>query len=231
MARTWRLARQRVCDVVAVEVHLERLLPDTHTLQELLGDVRHAGGRQQRGQHVFVREDIVQHRAGFDHAGPANGRRHAEAALPVGVLLAAERRRAAVGPREFLRAVVGRVHDDGVFVDAEILQRVQQFADVRVVFDHAVGIDAETRLAARRFLQPRPDVHARRVPPDEERLVGLLRIAHEADRLLGDFVVDGLHALLVERARAFDLLRAVRVRPRVDDAARAVLLRISGSLK
>ena len=41
---------------------------------------------------------------------------------------------------------------------------------------------------------------------------------------LGDFLVDRLHALLVERAGALDLLRAVRVGPGVDHAARAVFL-------
>ena len=46
----------------------------------------------------------------------------------------------------------------------------------------------------------------------------------KSQRLLGDFLVDRLHALLVERAGALDLLRAVRVRPGVDHAARAVLL-------
>ena len=31
-------------------------------------------------------------------------------------------------------------------------------------------------------LEARPDVHAGRVPPQEERLAGLLRVLHEADR-------------------------------------------------
>ncbi len=95
---------------------------------------------------------------------------------------------------------------------------------MRIVLDHAVGVDAETRLAARGLLQPRPDVHAGGVPPQEERLVGLLGVGHEADRLLGDLVVDGLHPLLVERAGALDPLRAIRVGPGMDHAAGAEAL-------
>ena len=90
---------------------------------------------------------------------------HAPAALPVGVLLAAERRRAAVGPAHHLGAVVGRVHDDGVVGDAELVELVEQLADVAVVLDHAVGIDAEPGLALRLRLQVREDVHAGRVEP------------------------------------------------------------------
>ena len=43
----------------------------------------------------------------------------------------------------------------------------------------------------------------------------------KSQRLLGDLLVDRLHALLGERAGALDLLRAVRVGPGVDHAARA----------
>jgi len=91
--------------------------------------------------------DIVDHRARLDDARPADDRRNAVAAFPVRVLLAAEHGRAAVGPGEGLGAVVGRVHHDRVVLDAELLQLVQEFADHPVVLDHAVGIDAEARLA------------------------------------------------------------------------------------
>ena len=74
-------------------------------------------------------------------------RGHAVAALPLRVLLAAEHRRAAIGPGECLRAVVGGIHDDGVLVEAEFLELGEHLADLAVVLDHAVGIDAETGLA------------------------------------------------------------------------------------
>jgi hypothetical protein len=59
--------------------------------------------------------------------------RHAEGAFPVGVLLAAERCRRRVRPGELIGAVVGRVDDDGVVGNAEIVQRLEQFAYVAIL--------------------------------------------------------------------------------------------------
>ena len=108
-------------------------------------------------------------------AGPAHHRRHAERAFPVGVLLAAERRRRRVRPGKLIGAVVGGVDDDRVVGDAQIVKRLQQLADVAVVLDHAIGIFVarHAALAAHRLAHMREDVHARRVHPDKERLVGL----------------------------------------------------------
>ncbi len=66
-----------------------------------------------------------------------------------------------------------------LLVEAQLLELVEHLADMAVVFDHAVGIDAEAGLAFALLLEPRPDVHAGGVPPEEERLVGLLRVVHE----------------------------------------------------
>ena len=88
---------------------------------------------------------------GLHQAGPAHHRRHAIAALPVGVLLAAERRRAAVRPAHDLGAVVGGVDHDGVVGDLEVVELLQELADLAVMLDHAVGIDAEAGLADRRL--------------------------------------------------------------------------------
>ena len=68
------------------------------------------------------------------------------------------------------------------------------------------------------------DVHSRGVPPEEEGLVLVLGLFHEAQRFLGDFLVDGLHALHREWAGALDLLRAVRLRPAVKHTASAEFL-------
>ena len=73
-------------------------------------------------------------------------------------------------------------------------------------------------------LQVGEDVHARGVPPEEERLVRLLGFLQVVERGRRDLVVDGLHALLAERAGVFDLLRAVLVGPAMDHAAGLVLL-------
>ena len=74
------------------------VVADLHALQQLFLHIGHAGGRQQRRQHVFVREDVVVDGAGLDHAGPADGTGHAITAFPVLVLLAAEGRGTAIGP-------------------------------------------------------------------------------------------------------------------------------------
>ena len=46
--------------------------------------------KQMAGPRLIVRENVVEHGAGLNHAGPANGRWYAVAPFPVGVLLAAE---------------------------------------------------------------------------------------------------------------------------------------------
>jgi hypothetical protein len=56
--------------------------------------------------------------------------RHAEGAFPVSVLPAAEQCRRRVRPGELIGAVVRRVDDDGVVGNAEIVQRLEQFAYV-----------------------------------------------------------------------------------------------------
>ena len=201
--------------------------------EQLLLHVRHAGGGEQRGQHVFVREDVVEDGAGFDDAGPADGAGHAVAAFPVTGLLVAEGRRAAVGPGEFLRAVVGGIHDDGVVLEAEFLELVEELADVVVVLDHAVGIDAETGLAfahcGLRCVQMcmRVAFHQRK-----NGLSAFFASVMKRSASLVNSSSTVLHALLVERAGLLDLLRAVRVRPGMNHAARVhISCCISGSLK
>ena len=133
-------------------------------------------------------------------------RRDAVAAFPVGVLLAAERRRAAVRPAHRLGTVVGRVHDDGVVRDAELVELGQQLADHAVMLDHAVGVDPDPGLARDAGRQVGPDVHPGRVEPDEERLVGLVRLVDEAFRGGQELAVRRLHALARERAGVLALL-------------------------
>ena len=98
------------------------------------------------------------------------------------------------------------------------------------------------RLVFRR--QVRDDVHARRIEPEEERLVVGLGLVDELEREVADFVVHGFHPLGIERSGVLDLLfadlaparihgRVVDVgRPRMDHVARTdrvqQLLRIGG---
>jgi hypothetical protein len=127
----------------------------------------------------------------------------------LGVLLAAEHRGAAVGPGEGLGAVVGRIHHDGVVGDAELVELREQLADLAVVLDHAVGVDAEAGHPLRCRLEVGEDVHARRVPPQEERLAVGLRLVDEGERLGRHLLVDGFHARARQRAGVLDLLGAV----------------------
>src|SRR5207244_11343151 len=98
-------------------------------------------------------DDIVDLGMRRHHTGPAHDRRYAIAALPIGVLLAAEGRRAAIGPSECLGAVVGRVDHDRVAGDAEIIELFEELADLAVMLHHAVGIEAETGFPLRLGLE------------------------------------------------------------------------------
>jgi hypothetical protein len=95
-------------------------------------------------------------------------------------------------------AVVSRVEKDGVAGDAEVVERFQQFADMPVVLDHAVGIfgaGGETRLIAMLWPYMGAQMHARRVEPTEEWLVRRHLPLDEVDGGVRGLVVDRLHAL------------------------------------
>ena len=76
-------------------------------LLQLLDDVGIACGRQERRQPIMMLDNLVGHAARLDLAGPADHLGNPEGALPVGGLLAAERRGRAVGPAVGVRSVVG----------------------------------------------------------------------------------------------------------------------------
>ena len=57
--------------VVAIEMVLVGPVADLLALQQLVGDVRIAGGSHERGEPVQPGEDAVLHRVGRDVAGPA----------------------------------------------------------------------------------------------------------------------------------------------------------------
>ena len=115
-------------------------------------------------------------------------------------------------------SVVGGEDQDGVVELAHVLELLDDVADVVVQLLHAGFVDApvlaalraDHRLVFRR--QHRRDVHAGRVVPDEERLVGLLGViaVEEVDDLGRDFLVHGLRS--VERQRALVLAGLVRLR-------------------
>ena len=99
--------------------------PGLVALLQLVADVGIARRGEQRGQPVVVLDDVVGYAARLDLSGPADQLRHPVRALPVGVLLAAERRGARVRPAVAVRSVVGGVDDDGVVGDAELVEHVE----------------------------------------------------------------------------------------------------------
>ena len=160
LARPFAFAPESGAEVVAVEVDLVGHVADLAAFAEFFLGGRVAGGGDECGEHVLVGADVIDDGAGFDRAGPADEGGHAVAAFPLGVFLTAEHRGATIGPGEGFGAVVGRVHDDRVVIDAELLEFVEHHADMAVVFHHAVGINAEARLAFRLRLEVGEDVHA-----------------------------------------------------------------------
>ena len=176
--------------------------PTLSPLSSLSFDLRVAGNGQNGWQHVEVGDDVVGHLARLDLARPAEHGRHPVGAFPVRVLLAAERRHRSVRPRVHVRAVVGRVHDEGVVGDAEIIQRLEDRADILVVVDHGVVIRAlpSPRLADALRLGMGAEVHVGRIHPDKERLAGVLLPLDEVHGTVGDVVVDRYHPLLGQRA-------------------------------
>ena len=150
----------------------------------------------------MVLDDPVRDLARLDLARPAHHHRDAEGALPVGVLLAAERRHAAVRPRVHVGTVVGRIHDESVVRDAELIEKVEHLADILVMVDHCVvivGLPA-SRLSFVLGLGMGVEMHVGHVQPDKERLAGVVLALHEILGRRNKFVVAGFHALLGERA-------------------------------
>ena len=194
--------------VVAVEMDVVLLATDRGAVQELLGHVRVAGGREQRREHVDVGDDAVQDRTRLDLAGPAHEARHTPAAFPVRVLLAAERGVGAVRPGVVLRAVVGRVLDDGVVGDAQLVELGEHHANLLVVDDHAIAVGVLPALAEVLLGHVGAEVHRRGVVPEEEGLVRLDLLLHPFNRAGRDFLVDGLHPFLRQGAGVCDLLFA-----------------------
>src|SRR5687767_12419576 len=99
-------------------MHFEGLIANLHSFEELSLDVRHAGGGEQRGQHIFVRENIVADGAGLDYPGPADRRGYTKSSLPIRGFFITKRRCAAIRPTEFLSTIVSGIHHDRVVFDA-----------------------------------------------------------------------------------------------------------------
>jgi hypothetical protein len=92
-------------------------------------------------------------------------------------------------------------------------------------------IHAEPGDSLRLFLEVRPDVHPRRIKPAEERLVVLGGLVDELQAGIEKLLVNRFHTLLVQGSGVFDLLRAVRIGPRMQHTTRSELLPELGVLR
>ena len=104
-------------------------------------------------------------------------------------------------------AVIGGENDDGVVELAHVFELLEDVADVVVHLLHAGFVDAPVLAAGLAHHghvlvgQHGGDVHARRVVPDEERLVGLLGVVavEEVDDLGRNLFIDRLRPLQGQR--------------------------------
>ena len=117
-----------------------------------------------------------------------------------------------------MRTVVGRVHEEGVVGDAEIVQRLEDLSDILVMVDHGVVIRAlpSPRLADAFRLGMGAEMHVGRIHPQEERLVGALLPLHEVYGSGGDVVVGCFHPLFGQRAGVLADLLADLAEARID---------------
>src|SRR3954447_22312982 len=169
-------------------------------------------------------DDTIQDRACLDLARPANEAWYAPSTLPIGVLLASERRVRAVRPRVVLRPVVGRVHDNGVVGDSQFFELVEYHPDLLVMDDHAIAIRVLSALTEVFFCDMGPKMHSRRVIPQEERLLLLCLLLHPFESAVGNLFVDGFHAFLGQRAGINDGLPALAIGETVKHTAGSELL-------
>ena len=126
-----------------------------------------------------MRHDLVDDLSFRDTTGPANHRGNAEAALPVSILLTSERRNRGIRPGIEVRAVVSRVHHDGVIGHTELVQVVEHFTHHHVVTHHGVVVETLPGQSAFVIRGVRIKVHPRGVHPDKEWLALLNRSRHE----------------------------------------------------
>ena len=167
--------------------------------------------------------------ARFDMTRPAHHGRYAVGAFPVGVLFAAERRHAGIGPGVHMRTIVGAVHDDGVVGDAQLVDLVEHGADVFVMVDHRIVIRAlpASGLAQALGFGMGAEMHVSKVDPNEHRFSGLGLFFDKFGGTSGGIIIDSLHALFGQRTGVLDLA----IGKAVNDAARSKFLAEFGVLR
>ena len=154
-----------------------------------------AGDGGERRHQVEAADDVVVLRAGRDLAGHPGDGRNAVAAFAHRALGAAERRVAGVGIDVLPGAVVGRVEDERVLVEAERADLVHDAADPGVELDDRVGVLAlGQRLVDVVRVRHVRLVHLHEVDVHEERLGRLGRSVEIVERRLLDVAVEERNA-------------------------------------
>src|SRR6266550_904805 len=133
----WPFASDGSRLVVAIEVILIGPIAEFYAFKQLIGDVRVTGGIEESWEPVQSGEDAVLHGICRHMTGPAQNARHAEAAFEDRPLGLSEWCCSAIGPGEKLGAIIGGKDDDGIIVNAEILQLLHNQTDVVIELGHA----------------------------------------------------------------------------------------------
>ena len=107
--------------VVTIQVDMEVFVAHLVALHQLVFDRRFAGGGQQRRQPIKVADQAREIDAGGDVTRPTHQGRYPKSPFPIGVFLTAEGGGAGIGPAVDVGAVVGAVHHDRVFADAQLI--------------------------------------------------------------------------------------------------------------
>ena len=210
MALRRALAGDQVHLVVAVQVHLVSPTANLLALEKLVGDVRVASRRDERWEPVQPGYDAILDLARRHLTGPADDHRHAEAAFEGCSFTPSKRGLATIGPGEVLGAVIRAERQDGVVIEAVVLDVLHDRADDVVELRHPSFLFGPAVLRrAHRFIflrEMRNDVHPGRVEPEEERLVTCPCAVEELECICEDLIIHRLHAFRTELPRILDLL-------------------------
>src|SRR5581483_7382208 len=122
--------------------------------------------------------------AGLDLAGPADEERRADAAFGGGEVRTVEEAAGAATREMILGAVIAAEDDDGVLADAELIDLVEQHAEIVIEHQQAVAPFAVLALPLEFGTGDHRKVHHRMIEVEEERLLLLHRAFHEGGAAL-----------------------------------------------
>src|SRR5215510_7041202 len=121
-------------------MHFVGHVPERLAIKELLLEIGTSCRRGERDIQILMALNLIRHTPGRNLAWPAHHHRDTDAAFPCRTLLATERRIAAVGPEQQLVTVVGRVDNDGIVTDTEVIELLEKRTDILVMLDHLCAV-------------------------------------------------------------------------------------------